>query len=101
MHCAPSAFRLVEETQVEFVCASRGGYFRIAEFLEERYLAVYTDGGNYRRYRSVDDVLGLHKYVTRSMRAHVREGEFRAYLILADIGRGFPVVQCAVPKIKL
>jgi hypothetical protein len=58
MHCAPSAVRLIEETQVEFVCASRGRYLRIAEFLEERYLAVYTDGGNYRRYGSIDAVLG-------------------------------------------
>ena len=58
MHYAPSAVRLINETQVEFVCASRGCYLRIAEFFEEIYLAVYTDGGNYRRYGSVDYVLG-------------------------------------------
>ena len=58
MHYAPSAVRLIEETQVEFVRASGGLYLRIAIFLEERYLAVYTEGGNYRRYGSVDDVLG-------------------------------------------
>ena len=67
MHYAPSAVGLIEETQVEFVCASRAPYLRIAEFLEKRYLAVYTNGSNYRRYGSVEDVLGA-----RSTRAHVK-----------------------------
>jgi hypothetical protein len=58
MHCAPSEFRLVDETHVEFVCTSGGFYLRIAIFLEERYLAVYSDSSNYRRYGSINDELG-------------------------------------------
>jgi hypothetical protein len=58
MHCAPSEVGLIDETQVEFVCASRARYLRIAEFLEKGYLSVYTNGGNYRRHGSVDHVLG-------------------------------------------
>jgi hypothetical protein len=49
--------KIVGETQVEFVCASRVLKLRRAEFLEERDLAVFSDGGKQRRYETRDEVL--------------------------------------------
>ena len=57
MHYAPSMFKIVDETQVEFVCTSGVFKLRRAEFLDERDLAIYTDGGNQRRYETGDEVL--------------------------------------------
>lgn len=57
MHCAPSMVKIVGETQVEFVCTSRILELRRAELLEERDLAVFTDGCKQRRYETRDEVL--------------------------------------------
>jgi NADPH-dependent glutamate synthase beta subunit-like oxidoreductase len=57
MHCAPSMVKIVGETQVEFVCASRVRKLRRAELLEERDLAVFTNGCKQRRYETRDEVL--------------------------------------------
>lgn len=57
MHFAPSMVKIIDETQVKFVCPGRVQKLRRAEFLEERYLAVFTDGGNQRRYETGDKVL--------------------------------------------
>ena len=57
MHLAPGMFKIVDETQVEFVCASGVFKLRRAVFLDERDLAIYTDGGNQRRYETGNEVL--------------------------------------------
>jgi hypothetical protein len=88
---------IIDETQVEFVCASRVFKLRRSVFLEERHLAIYTDRSNQRRYETGDEVLN-------EVVAHLcvyGKGDFRAYLVSADIGRGMPVIQRAIPKIKL
>ena len=50
MHFSPGMFKIVDETQVEFICTSRVFEFRCSEFLEERHLAVYTDRSKQWRY---------------------------------------------------
>jgi hypothetical protein len=97
MHFAPSKVKIVHETQVEFVCASGVLKLRRSVFLEERYLAVYTDRSKQRRYETGDEV--LNEAVARL--CVYGKGDFRAYLVSADVGRGLPVVQRAIPKIKL
>ena len=97
MHFAPSMVKIIDKTQVEFVCASRVFKFRRGVLLEERHLAIYTDCGKQRRYETGDEV--LNRIVARPC-MYVKGG-LRAYLISADIGRGMPVVQHAAPKIKL
>jgi len=97
MHFAPSMFKIIDETQVEFVCASGVFKLRRSVFLEERHLAVYPDRSKQRRNETGDEV--LYEVVAR-LCMH-KKGDFRAYLISADIGGGFPVVQGTVPKIKL
>jgi hypothetical protein len=97
MHFAPSMVKIIDETQVEFVCASRVFKLRRSVFLEERHLAVYTDRSKQWRYETGDKV--LNKVVARL--CVYRKRDFRAYLVSADIGRGMPVVQRTIPKIKL
>ena len=46
-----------DETQVEFVCASRVCELRRAAFLEEGYFAIYTEGGEQWRYKARNEVL--------------------------------------------
>jgi hypothetical protein len=89
--------KIIHETQVEFVCASGVLKLRRSVFLEERHLAVYTDRSKQRRYETGDEV--LNEVVAR--RCVYGKGYFRANLVSADIGRGIPVVQRAIPKIKL
>ena len=50
-------FKIVDETQVEFVCTSRVLELRSAIFFEERDFAIYADGGNQWRYETRDEVL--------------------------------------------
>ena len=57
MHFAPSKVKIVDKTQVEFVCTSRVFELRSAVFLEERDFAIYADGGNQWRYKTRDEVL--------------------------------------------
>ena len=57
VHLAPSMFKIVDETQVEFVCPSGVFELRSAELLEESDLAIYTDGCNQWRYEARDEVL--------------------------------------------
>ena len=59
MHFAPSKVKIIDETQVEFVCASRVLKLRRSIFLEERHLAVYTDCSEQRRYETGDEVLKI------------------------------------------
>jgi hypothetical protein len=66
-------------------------------FLEEGHLAVFTDRGKQRGYESGDDV--LNEAAARP--CVYGRGDCCAYLVSADIGRGVPVVQRAIPKIKL
>jgi len=49
--------KIVDETQVEFVCASRVLKLRRAAFLEKRNLAIYADGGEQRRYKARNEIL--------------------------------------------
>jgi hypothetical protein len=49
--------KIVDETQVEFVCASRVRKLGRAAFLEERNLAIYADGGKQRRYEAGNEIL--------------------------------------------
>jgi hypothetical protein len=88
---------IIDETQVEFVCAGRVLKLRRSVFLEERYLAIYTDGSKERRYETGDEVLNE---VIACLCVYGK-GDFRAYLVSADIGRGMPIVQRTIPKIKL
>jgi hypothetical protein len=97
MHLAPSMVEIIHETQVEFVCTSRVLKLRRIEFFEERHLAVYTERSKQRRYETGDEV--LNEVVTRLCVYGKRH--IRAYLVSADIGRGMPIVQRAIPKIKL
>jgi hypothetical protein len=97
MHFAPSMIKIIDETQVEFVCASRVLKLRRSVFLEERNLAVYTDRSKQRRHKTRDEV--LNQVVARL--CVYAKGDFRAYLVSADIGRGMPVVQRTIPKIEL
>jgi hypothetical protein len=90
-------FKIIDETQVEFVCASRVFKLRRSVFLEERHLAVYPDYSKQRRDEAGDEI--LNEVVARL--CVYEKGDFRAYLVSADIGRGMPVVQHALPKIKL
>ena len=96
MHFAPSMAKIIDETQVEFVCASRVFKLRRSVFLEKRHLAVYTDHSEQWRYETRDEV--LNKVVAR---CKYGKGDYRAYLVSADIGRGMPIVQRTFPKIKL
>jgi len=57
MHFAPSMIKIVDETQVELIRASRVGELRRAAFLEEGDLAVYSDGGKQRRHKAGNEVL--------------------------------------------
>ena len=57
MHFAPSMVKIIDETQIEFVCASRVFKLRRSVFLEERDLAVYTDCSEQRGYETGDEVL--------------------------------------------
>ena len=57
MHFAPGMLKIVDETQIEFVCASRVLKLRRSVFLEERYLAVYTDHSKQGRHKTGDEVL--------------------------------------------
>ena len=57
MHFAPSMVKIIDETQVKFVCTSRVFKFRRSVFLEERHLAVYTNRSKQRRYETGDEVL--------------------------------------------
>ena len=57
MHFAPSMVKIINETQVKFVCASRVFELRRGVFLEERHLAVYTDSSKQRRHETGDKVL--------------------------------------------
>ena len=50
--------KIVDETQVEFVCACRIWKLGRATFLEERNLAIYADGGKQRGYEARDEILG-------------------------------------------
>ena len=79
---------IINETQVEFVCAGRVLKLRRSVFLEERYLAIYTDGSKERRYETGDEVLNE---VIACLCVYGK-GDFRAYLVSADIGRGMPIV---------
>ena len=97
MHFAPGMLKIVDETQVKFVCASRVFKLRRSVFLEERHLAVYTDHSKQGRYKTGDEVL---KEVVARLCVY-EKGNHRAYLVSADVGRSLPVVQCAFPKIKL
>ena len=49
--------KIVDETQVELIRASRVGELRRAAFLEEGDLAVYSDGGKQRRHKAGNEVL--------------------------------------------
>jgi hypothetical protein len=97
MHFAPSMVKIIDETQVKFVRASRVFKLRRSVFLEERHLAVYTDHSKQRRYETGDEVLS--KVVARL--CVYGKGDYRAYLVSADIGRCMPGVQRTLPKIKL
>ena len=97
MHLAPSMVKIIDKTQVEFVCTSRVLKLRCSVFLEEGHLSVYTDCSKQRRYKARDEVLDE---VAACLCVYGR-GYFHAYLVLADIGRGMPVVQSTIPKIKL
>ena len=57
MHFAPSTAKIVDQTQVEFVCASRVFKLGRRVFLEEGHLAVYTDRSKQRRYETGDKIL--------------------------------------------
>jgi len=46
-----------DETQVEFVCASRVSELRCATFLQEGYFSIYTEGGKQWRYKARNEVL--------------------------------------------
>jgi len=50
---------IVDETQVEFVCASRVLQLRRAAFLQKGDLAVYAEGGEQRRYKSGNEGTAL------------------------------------------
>ena len=89
--------KIVNETQVEFVCTSRVFKLRRGVFLEERHLAVYTNRSKQGRHETGDEV--LNDVVARL--CVYEKGNHRAYLVSADVGRSLPVVQCAFPKIKL
>ena len=97
MHFAPSMVKIIDETQVEFVCASGVFKLRRSVFLKERHLAIYTDRGKQRGYETGDEVLDE---VVAPLCVYGKE-DFRTYLVSADIGRGLPVVQRTIPKIKL
>jgi len=94
MHFAPSMTKIVDEAQVEFVCAS-GVRESCAAFLEEGHLAILTEGGKQRRYKTGNEVL------RNNLLAHMGIHGDYAYLVLTDIGRSVPVIQVTVPKIKL
>ena len=49
--------KVIDETQVEFVCASRVRKLRRAAFLEERNFAIYADGGKQRGYKAWNKIL--------------------------------------------
>jgi hypothetical protein len=49
--------KIVDETQVELICASRVRKLRGAAFLEEGNLAIYADGGKQWRYEARNEVL--------------------------------------------
>jgi hypothetical protein len=49
--------KIVDETQVKFVCTSRVLKQRRAAFLEERNFAIYADGGEQRRYKARNEIL--------------------------------------------
>jgi hypothetical protein len=49
--------KIVDETEIEFVCASRVGKLRGATFLEEGDLSIYAESGKQRRYESRNEVL--------------------------------------------
>ena len=57
MHLTPSKIKIVDEAQVEFVCASRVCELRRAALLEEGYFAIYTQSGKQRRYKAGNEVL--------------------------------------------
>ncbi len=97
MHFAPSMLKIINETQVEFVCAGRVFELRRSVFLEERHFSIYTDRSKQRRYETGDEVLNE---VVACLFVHGK-GDFRAYLVSADIGRCMPVVQRTIPEIKL
>lgn len=90
--------KIVDETQVEFVCASRIRKLGRAAFLEERDLSIYAYGCKQRGYKAGDEKLGWIAFLAR--KPHIKR-VFCAYLISADVGGDLPVVQGAVPKVKL
>jgi hypothetical protein len=66
VHFAPSMIKIVDETQVQFVCSSRVLKLRRAKFLEERDLAIFTEGGKQRWYEARDKVLCLNRFIARA-----------------------------------
>jgi len=57
VHFAPSKIEIVDETQVEFICAGRVSKLRVAALLKERDLAIYTNRGEQWRYKAGNKVL--------------------------------------------
>jgi hypothetical protein len=49
--------KIVDETEIEFVCASRVGKLRGAALLEEGNLSIFAEGGKQWRYESRNEVL--------------------------------------------
>ena len=56
VHFAPSKTKIVDQAQVEFICAS-GVRESCATFLKEGQLAILTEGGKQRGYKTGNEVL--------------------------------------------
>ncbi len=65
--------KIVDETQVEFICASRVRKLRCATLLEEGDLAIYTDGGKQWRHKAGNKV--LHRTSRRPLSTRVNAYE--------------------------
>ena len=99
VHFAPSMIEIVDETQVQFVCASRVCVLGCAAFLEEGDLAIYPDSSKQRRYKARNEILRRIVFL-----AHMRmnmKGKKSAHLVSTDISRSMPGIHVTVPNVKL